>query len=205
VTSSLPPFCAIVSALVCSCASPKELHLRDLAALELGRSKGSESVKVFGEPASKRTRVNAAGTFEIIVYGKRVDHFAGGCYRVLLLEFKDGVFNAYLSGSSCEDDRTSANAKAVPEIAKGIGELSKSDVIAAMGEPSGKAHCPSAAPDYEGACVGAIEVWAWLGIPERAAFGPLDRSATLVVVAFDQQGRVVDAYAEQTQSQRSDR
>jgi hypothetical protein len=179
---------------VCSCGS-YEFTLENVKGLELGHLHGSEYVDLFGKPRSINTETNVNGTFQRVTYYQVVDGFSGRCIRRLALEFRNAAFNAFASGSSCDEDRTSAKIDTASKLEKGTG---KHDVLVAMGTPGGRAWCPSLLHDKE-RCEHAAEVWSWTTLPETHVLGSGALHSAVSVVSFDSQGKVSDVWTHESE------
>ncbi len=178
--------CLLLSTVPCACGTPHDFSLKDAKSLKVGEAKSSEYRALLGEPRAIRKRTNPDGTFEMAVYSKVIDEFSGDCIRLLVLEFKDGILNAVLSASSCSDDTTTANIQAAMNLKRDLGKVTRDGVIAVLGDPHGRARCPSLIPSYLRMCQQSdetSEVWSWLSAPRSAVFSHLPAAATL---AFEQ-------------------
>jgi hypothetical protein len=195
--------CLLLSTVPCACGTPHDFSLKDAKSLKVGEAKSSEYRALLGEPRAVTKRTNPDGTFEMAVYSKVIDEFSGDCIRLLVLEFKDGILNAVLSGSSCSDETTTANIQAAMNLKRDLGKVARDGVIAVLGDPDGRARCPSLIPSYQSMCQQSdqtSEVWSWLSVPRRAVFSREQHSAT-VLVSFDHEGKPLDVDFEEVQRQ----
>jgi hypothetical protein len=121
----------------------------------IGKTTKDEGIQLFGSPFGTTKTSNANGNFSILKYA----YANGGGSRVLIIEFKDNVLNAYIYVSSFEEDSTKfdyAVGKTIKE-----GSFNKAVVLKKMGKPAGKALCPSTMGDFKQLCHTEKEVWKW--------------------------------------------
>ncbi len=186
-------FIAFSLALLSSCASiGTKFDSRNAAALELRQLKSSEYLRLFGKPFSTTTSTTADGKYEIVKYIYGFGDIGTARSRVLLMEFKEGVLNSYILGSSFDEDRTTVDPKRVEALKAETGKFSKEDVIAAMGRPHGKAFCPSLLPDYKDRCNKASEIWAWLTWDKVPTLGGGTMNGMTAYVLFNGDGKMVE-------------
>jgi hypothetical protein len=183
-----------LAALGLSCTSPPDLALRNLEALELGRSGRAQYEALFGEPRAARVVVLPSGIHDVALYGHAFEGFSGTCMRMILIELRNEVLNGYVGGSSCEEDQTRVSLEATAALVHGKGTLSMEAAIARMGKPSGIAKCPSYF-GYQRLCEGATDLRAWIEVPTQALFGGRLRAA-ITLASFDSEGILRDVSAE---------
>jgi hypothetical protein len=196
---SLSAFVFPTLILLCSCTNAYEFTLKNAETLQVGQPKSTEYVALFGKPRSATTRTTADGTFETFTFWQVVSGFTRTCVRFQTLEFRNGVFNAYWSGSSCDEDRTTADMGRAAKVKASAGVLSRDDVRRLLGKPSGKARCPTEIGGYEKYCDQAAEVWAWVTPEEMPAWGFPEMRTAIVVVSFDANGKIADVWSEERQ------
>jgi hypothetical protein len=180
----------VLATIVCACAT-HDFNASKVVTLELGKSRSSGYTDRFGDPRAKRVVTTTDGKFETAAYWQVVHNFSGDCLRILKLEFRNDLFNAYVSGSSCDEDRTSVDLRAAETLKSRIDTLSATDILRILGKPSGKALCPSKLGDYKERCEKAATIWYWASMPERSVIGSGDVSATCAVISFDKDGKVL--------------
>ncbi len=114
--------------------------------------------------------------------------------RVLALEFKNGKLNAFEYVSSFDEHQTHVSPDMVNQISSHVS--TKTDVLKALGKPSGKALCPSTLEDFKDQCKKCVEIWAWqtaTGVSTvGAAFAGNRPSFQDVYIGFDKDGVVSD-------------
>jgi hypothetical protein len=185
--------------LFCSCASLGPDFHPNPSALKLGQLKNSEYIQLFGEPNEKQNKTTIDGKYEIVNYEYIKNSLGMVSSRVLILEFKNGILNGYEFVSSFDEDKTKVNFQSADRLRAGINKLSQSDVIAALGEPNGKALCPSTLSDYKDRCAKGAEIWGWF-MTEKLRYGfshSVDVKSTDVYVVFNAAGKVVDVQTEE--------
>ena len=102
VTRWAPPACAL---LMAACTFANELNLKHADRLEIGKLQESEFEEIFGEEHEKSKRTTPDGQFLHARYGELKQSITGDCYRLLWLEFRNGLLNAFMLASSCEGER----------------------------------------------------------------------------------------------------
>ena len=146
---------------------------------------------------SRRVSITGEGRFETLTYAMADDDTLGTCFRTLTVEFRDDIFNAYLSGSSCSVDETQANTAAAEEVRARIGSATREGAIALLDKPSGNAICPSEITAFKEMCRDAAQVLAWFSLPSQGFGGGADMIMKIVVVAIDAHGKVQDVRVEE--------
>jgi hypothetical protein len=185
--------------MLCSCASFGPDFHPNPAVLKLGQFKSSECIKLFGESNGTQYKTTSDGKYELVNYQYTKNILGSVNSRLLILEFKDGVLNAYEFSSSFDEDKTKADLQGADHLREGIGKLSQDDVTHALGEPDGKSLCPTTLSDYKDKCAKGTEIWAWFST-DKLKFGfsnHYDEKATTVYVIFDANGKVSDVQTEE--------
>jgi hypothetical protein len=193
----LLPCCLLV--LICSCRSFGPNFYPNPDALKLGQLKISESEQLFGEPTEKQNKTTVDGKYEIVNYHFTQNRLGTVSSRLLVLEFKDGILNSYEFVSSFDEDKTKVDLQGIDHLRSEIGKLSRNDVIAVLGEPDGKAVCPSIVEDYKDKCQKGVEIWGWFAA-DKVKFGfsnHVDVKDTNIYVAFDANGKIADVQTEE--------
>lgn len=129
--------------------------------IAIGTTSRSDAVRFFGPPYGTINTSNSDGDFAILKYlyaFAKTGSPTGS--RVLLLEFKESILNAYVSLSTFEEDSTEFDFEAGKRIQ--AHRSKKADTLQSVGEPAGKAICPSTLTEYKDFCVPGREVWMWL-------------------------------------------
>ena len=200
-------FIVLSAAFISGCTGTgRDFQYSGPASLQLGQTRrsdykvtgGIQQNKVMDAVPQNVTKVNNGdGNFEIVKYDYVLADLSTARERALILEFRNGVLNAYEYISSFDHDKTTITADhaQLEKIQRGIS--TKKDVLAIMGEPHGKGLCPSMLSSFEDKCAKGIEVWAWgamkpfssRGIPFGGG-GQFEMSN--VIVTFDSKGIVTD-------------
>ncbi len=113
-----------------------------------------EYQNALGIPFATSTKTANGSTYKIAVY-----MFAeSGGVKMLRLEFKNDLLNAFVYLNSLGDSTSRADIRAANTIVMG---QSKEEVLSVLGEPSGKSLCPNTLEEYKSICVDSTEVWYW--------------------------------------------
>jgi hypothetical protein len=189
--------CSLI--FLCSCSSVGTKFSHQPEVLVLGQLKSSEYVQYFGKPTEAHAKMNADGQYELAEYDYHMNQLGTVCSRILMLEFKRGVLNGFEFSSSFDEDVTKVNLPGVDQIRAGVGKLSQNDVAAVLGQPSGKAFCPTLLPDYKDRCAKGSEIWAWLSVGKiKVGFaGRAEAELKEMYVIFDSDGKVIDVQTEE--------
>jgi hypothetical protein len=170
------------------CASVgRSFNHEKVPTLEIGALKSGEYKDIFGEPMSVQTTTNSDGKFEDIRFLYAHANMAVATARLLDLEFRDGMLNAWYYVSGFDEDRTAIELGTISKIQKAVS--SKNDVQMALGKPHGKAVCPCLLPDYKERCK-AAEVWMWGAINKLVTFGRNPTETVSLYIHFDNKGIV---------------
>src|SRR5687768_259142 len=104
----------LLSCLLCSCATGgRKFNHSEVRSLSLGALTPAEAQQKLGKPSVTTTKVTKDGTFELFRYVLAQRGFGTVRARALDLEFRNGQLNAFLYGSSFDEDRTSTDILAV--------------------------------------------------------------------------------------------
>ncbi len=183
------------------CASVgKEFNYQNLSSLELGKTSSSDYVSMFGDPTNVEVKQTSDGKFELVGFVYAHANVGTAKVRELNLEFRDGLLNSYAYASSFKEDQTLVDLDRLSEIERGT--TLKGDVVILLGEPDGKARCPSESAWSEGKCSFGTEMWIWHGMNRLSTFGSTFGRAQLstknAFVIFDDAGVVVELGSEAT-------
>ena len=187
---------ALILLLEIGCASVgNKFDYEDVGALELGEMRASDYRETFGdEPTVIEDRDTSEGKYKIVRYNYANANLASARSRLLILEFKDGLLNAYVYISSFGSDQTKFAWENIDQIEE--GRSSQSAVLEALGKPQGKARCPSLLEDYKERCQGGTEIWSYMTAERVSTLGAAYRGRRpemkTVFVTFDQDGTVVE-------------
>ena len=147
--------------LLCGCMTfGKPFKSKNISLLELGKIKNSEYKTIFGNPDKLSVEKNIEGNYEKAFY------YHGGMTagfdilsRMLYLEFKDGILNGYYYISEFKNDKSGFNPTNVTNIE--INKSTKSDALKILGNPTGKAKCPTTLYSSKEKCEPGDEIWSW--------------------------------------------
>jgi len=150
----------------------------------------TEADSLFGKPTHLVTKTTTEGNFQIYKYDFAQANLAAVNTRVLLLEFKEGKLNGYFSWSSFSKDKSHFDSSAEAKLKTGVGKFTKDDVLALLGQPEGKALCPSIINDFKDKCEKNTEVWGWYMSDNISLWVRRDVKSAQLVVSFDSSGKV---------------
>lgn len=178
---------------LCSCITGgRDFNFNNFDRLVLGQLKIDDYRALFGQPLSTASETTVEGRFEIAKYEYFNQEPSGYiCKRVLLIEFKDGVLNAYIRASSFDKEQRMIDPDKVVQLRAAVGRDTKKEVLAALGTPDGKALCPTKIHDFKEQCDKAVEVWVWLKWDRFDTRKPANSDSS-VYVLFGNDGKVVD-------------
>jgi hypothetical protein len=188
--------CVVVCVLggllwVMGCASlGQEYNYENIKQLELGKTRQSDYRAMFGEPRTVNVKERTDGVYETVHYMYAHGTLAGAAARVLNLEFKDGLLNAYASNSGFEEDATTFDIRVADQIQVGVS--TKEDVRRLLPPPSGRARCPTTLVDFTVKNVSAKEVWLWLYTNKSEGLDTESIKSRSLKLLFDGTGRVID-------------
>jgi hypothetical protein len=164
------------------------------SSLQLGQTKSSETQAKLGEPYASSVKTTGDGSFQEDRYLYAFANMSAAQSRLLDLEFRNGVLNAYYFVSSFDNDKTAVNAEGFPQIKS--GESKKADVLRILGEPHGKALKPSEHVDFKDRVSKGVEVWVWMAMGSLSTFGHVyggqQVSSTTIYVTFNADGMVTN-------------
>ncbi len=170
-----------------------KVSLEHIDKLQPGKTSADRALALFGEPYDTSRRTTPAGSYVHAQYQHVREGFAGHCMRRLQLEFLDGVLNGFLSASSCEEEKTTADVQGAVELGNQLGLAAKGDVRKRMGEPSGELLCPTVLEPDERPCdEGARELWFWMTAPAPTPIGEEPQPLVAICAAFDGDGLLMD-------------
>jgi len=169
--------------LLCGCMSfGRKFSYESVSRLKLGELKSSECRVMYGAPYRVGTEKNKDGSFEKLVYHfSHSNFFDVLSYRTLSLEFKDGILNAYDYLSTFNQDRTKVSFNEIEKIK--IAQSTKSDVLNILGEPTGKALCPTTLYSIKDECESDGEIWVWRADHKFSIYSsPEERKAEIHII-----------------------
>ncbi len=179
-------FGAITIAIVfCGCASiGKDFKYQNVGLVELGQLRSSDYQAMLGKPDSVEVKETADGKFELVTFGSAAVGIGYSArWRTLILEFRDGILNAYSYANNF--DKTSINTERLGEIKPNASK--KEDVLRTLGKPDGKGLCPTYSA-FQEVCEKGHEIWVWTSM-ERG----FNAKAKVMMVCFDKDGVVTVA------------
>jgi hypothetical protein len=156
--------------LLCGCATMgRDFNHQNIDSLEIGQTRSSDYQAMFGKPIFIEVKENADGKFEWARYTYAYSDLGATDVRLLDLEFRNGLLNAYNHISSFDKDKTVGSADQLSQITRGTSK--KSDVLLTLGKPHGMARCPSYMPDFQNRCSKGTEVLEWAFVDVLASRG----------------------------------
>ena len=192
----------IATLSVLSCATVdtveffRQFNYQNRTRLVIGETSESETIKLFGEPWTKSTVGEFSRTEGEFSRWDYIYQAPKRGIRVLSLEFKDERLNAYVYVSTIPEDATDFDF----DFDKGklIDEQrsTKTDVLALIGEPFGKAICPSMISSYRQLCNMGSEVWYWYSSGPAASLRKTGIWYHEIAIAFDENGVVSGVHSE---------
>lgn len=185
--------CVLLGTLVTGCASVgSDFKYKNISQLKIGEDKALNYSKIFGKPQNTSKVVNSDGEFEEVRYLYASANMAVAQSRLLDLEFRNGVLNAYYHISSFDEDRTNVDNTKWSNIQK--GSTNKEQLLSLLGEPHGKALYPSVHADYKDKFKNGKEIWSWSSMSKLSTFGSAyggqKVSTKTIFVVFDDKGIV---------------
>jgi hypothetical protein len=191
---------AVLSLLAGGCASVGgDFTYSGPGSIKLGQTKSSEYEALFGSPYSATVKTTAQGKFDEVRYLYAYANMASAQSRLLDLEFRNGLLNAYYFLSSFDHDKTLIQADGFSQIKK--GESTKADVMRLLGEPHGKAVSPTEHMDFKDRAAKGAEVWVWTAMGSvstfGAAYGGQKVTSSSIYLVFDANGVVTDIETEE--------
>lgn len=179
----------------CACATPPQRHAySDTGSLALGKTTASECRALFGNPTETDIQTGADGKLEIFRYFQKSERWAQERGRFLIIEFKEGLLNGYVFGSSYAEDKTSF---AVTNIAKIEWAASKrDDVSELLGKPQGKVLCPTGLFNGSRCKATGREIWVYANLEPNPLLTPRRVKRVFIgdicTITFDEHGFVID-------------
>jgi hypothetical protein len=181
----------LVILVAVGCASVgKNFNYKNRSELRLGVTNRAEAEQLVGKPLKSASISNNDGNFEVLKYVYAHGNLGGAAARAMFLEFRNGILNALTYNSGFAEDSTAFDIGSALQVKRGIS--SKADVLSIMGEPSGKAHCPSTLGDFKDMCSDCVEVWAWIYTKKSEGLDTSTIKSRTVKVAFDDKGVATD-------------
>jgi hypothetical protein len=161
----------ILAIILTGCASVgHDFNYSATSTFELGQLNKSECQNLIGgEPFKTSVVTDNNGNFEIIRYEYAHGNIATLKSRLVILEFKNDLLNAYVRTSSFDEDKTDYPADRTKDIKKGIS--TKNEVSTLLGIAQGRGRCPSNLEDYKLRCTNGAEVWSWITMSQLSTLG----------------------------------
>lgn len=171
------------------CASVgRDFNYQHPTKLELARTTSKKAFELFGVPYRSASISNKNGDSKIMRYTYAYGDLGGVTARALILEFKEETLNAYLYSSGFPEDTTEFEFEASKKIKVGS---SQRDVLNILGDPSGKAICPSNLGDFAKECEQGKGIWAWAFYSKSKSFDIHNIKFRTVYIIFDENGIVL--------------
>jgi hypothetical protein len=167
-----------------------QFEFQNIPQLELGKTSLTEAVRLLGPPSNRKTSTISDEDVSILGYEYLVAPFSGpsSSVRTLSLEFKNSILNAYFHISTFPEDSTIYDRSLNTSL--DMKGFSKSEVLAKMGSPLGKALCPCTMMPFQKSCNKAMEVWTWSEMRKPQDKGIVTFVSTMIV-GFDKNGLVL--------------
>ncbi|MBP7216467.1 MAG: hypothetical protein KBA46_04195 [Candidatus Omnitrophica bacterium] len=183
---------ALLIFLLCGCVTlGKKFNYEHVSSLRLGALSRNECREAFGAPYRASSEKNLDGSFEkLVYYFSNSNIFDSLSTRTLHLEFKDEMLNAYDYVSSFDKDKTKVTIEGIDKIK--IGQSSKTDALKLLGEPTGKALCPTTLYSLKDKCENGGEMWVWRQNSKFSIYNPEAENKTEIYLIFDKNSMVVD-------------
>lgn len=169
--------CCILALALIGCASSKvQFNHNNRSNLVIGKTSEKEVLQLMGgEPGSVSMVADEKGSRDTIGYfNYERDNSGNFSVRSINLEFRNNLLNAYRYTSTFTEDAIDSEFRGLSEITKDVSN--KFDVLRALGEPSGKAFCPTVfAGEHQIHCSNGTELWMWEAKDADLAHGKLVR------------------------------
>jgi hypothetical protein len=166
------------------CASVgKEFNYAKRSDLVIGKTTMKDAEQMFGSPFKSSTVSNADGEFQVMRYSYAYADITGAKARTLTLEFRNNLLNASIYNSGFSEDSTEFKTEVLPQVNR--GSSNKVDVLRIMGEPTGKARCPSSFSDFKSICENSTEVWIWVYTQKSKGLDTKTIKSRFIKVAFN--------------------
>ena len=155
----------------------------------LGETTENEIISTYGEPFKKES--GSMGDIETINYDYRYGQFTNSAIgRVLRVEFRNGVVNAYCLFSNYDEDSTDFDINLKDSVKP--YSTTKKDIYNLLGEPSGKIKTPSnlLAVKFESYFreynpKDVTDMWVYLYVQARKEGRQIVRKVKLLVIHFN--------------------
>ena len=179
--------------IIGGCASVgKNFSYHQYQSLEIGKTSSEDYRAIFGNPLIVTTEDTDDEKVEVANYVYASANLGSARSRALILEFKDGLLNSYMYASSFEEEKPILDIAALEKIERGV--TSREDAVRTLGEPYGKAKCPSKAPSFKDRCESVEDVYAWSLVEKLStfgvAFGGSRPQSQSVFLGFNSSGKV---------------
>ncbi len=176
--------------LLAGCASVgKSFKYKNIGILQIGTTTQDDAVNNFGEPYKTESIENSDGEYEIMRYIYGFGTLASSAARVLFLEFKGGVLNAYIYVSGFDEDATIFDEEAAREVK--TKAATKAEVKQSLGEPSGKAIYPTTLEDFKTDKKGVSESWVWAYTSKSKGVSVKSIKSKIAHIYFDKNGKIL--------------
>lgn len=185
------------AALMFACATTgREFAYHERSNLALGRTTEEQARALMGKPELQKSISTQDGDFTVLRYFYSLGNLNGVSVRISELEFKNGVLNAYSHASGFREDSSDFDLDASTAIT--VGSSTVAEVVELVGEPAGKANCPSVLPDYKYRCERGVAVWMWAYFSKAEGLSTKSKTQKLLLMTFDGEGRVADLQSNPT-------
>ncbi|MFA5073777.1 MAG: hypothetical protein WC539_07765 [Nitrospirota bacterium] len=179
---------SVILAVLSGCASAGiNYQYQNIPKLKINEFKIEDVDTVFGKPFKTEKKSSKVGNIDIYRFEYAFADIGTARGRVLILEFKNGVLNSYISNSSFDEDRTLFNEGKIDQVK--IGVSTHADTVNIFGEPHGKANCPSTLDDYKKRCENASTVWAWMYQGKIVTMVKKNLGSSNAFLSFDANGK----------------
>jgi hypothetical protein len=155
--------CCILALLFTGCASSKgQFNHENRSSFVIGKTSEKEVLQLMGgEPGHVSMAADEKGSRDTMSYFNYESiAFSSFLYRSIELEFRDNLLNGYLYTTTFTEEAINPEFGGLSQITKDTSN--RFDVLRVMGEPSGKALCPTGfSSELLIHCSNGTELWMW--------------------------------------------
>jgi len=157
--------------------------------LELDKTTVEDALQQYGPPNERYNVKSQRYSYVFLRYYSTDLSLFSGRARMSYLEFRENLLYAYISVSSFDEDSTKFSYTKAKEVKVGDDI---DEVIAKIGEPSGKGRCPMNTGKYSGFCKKGAYTWMWLYAKTNGMLNSDKLRAKAFLVGVDEGGKVIE-------------